>query len=278
MMIEGKDLAWCPGCGNFSIRLAIRQAVEELGLDTGRLVIVSGIGQAAKTPQYLDYNYFNGLHGRAVPAAFAVKVSNPGLIVIAEGGDGDMYGEGGNHFIHNIRRNPDITHVVHNNMVYGLTKGQASPTSGKGFVTPIQINGVTQEPFNAVATAISLNASFAARAYAVDRDRTVEILKQAILNKGYSLVDILHACVSFNKANTNKWFRENTYYIDNDHDPENRIKAFGIAVKEGKIPLGVIYRCSRPTYEEQLDIYAKDPEPLYMRGRKGRELYDELRR
>ena len=143
------DIAWCPGCGNFKILESLKQALEESNIEQNKVVISSGIGQAPKTPQYMQLNYFNGLHGRALSVATAIKAANPELTVIAEGGDGDMYGEGGNHFIHNIRRNPNITHIVHNNMVYGLTKGQASPTSQHGFVTPTQPSGVILEPFNA---------------------------------------------------------------------------------------------------------------------------------
>ena len=133
------DIAWCPGCGNFGILSLLKDTLADMDVSPADLVLVSGIGQAAKTPQYLRANYFNGLHGRALPPATAIKAANPNLTVIAESGDGDMYGEGGNHFIHTIRRNPNITNVVHNNMVYGLTKGQASPTSQIGFKTPVQV-------------------------------------------------------------------------------------------------------------------------------------------
>jgi 2-oxoglutarate ferredoxin oxidoreductase subunit beta len=146
------DIAWCPGCGNFPILKTLKEALTELGIDPTQLVMVSGIGQAAKMPHYLKANFFNGLHGRALPPATAIKAANPKLTVIAESGDGDMYGEGGNHFIHCIRRNPNITNIVHDNMVYGLTKGQASPTSRRGFKTPVQVAGVILEPFNPLAT------------------------------------------------------------------------------------------------------------------------------
>ncbi|MEE9523798.1 MAG: thiamine pyrophosphate-dependent enzyme, partial [Thermodesulfovibrionales bacterium] len=184
------DIAWCPGCGNFGILNALKEALSGLDIEPEDLVMVSGIGQAAKIPHYLRANFFNGLHGRALPPATGIKASNPGLTVIAESGDGDMYGEGGNHFIHTIRRNPDITNIVHNNMVYGLTKGQASPTSQIGFMTPVQVHGVFPEPFNPIAVAISLDASFVARTFIGDRDQTVDILKKAISHKGYALVDI----------------------------------------------------------------------------------------
>jgi hypothetical protein len=154
--MEGADIAWCPGCGNFAILKAVQQALADLRIPPTKVVLVSGIGQAAKLPHYLKAHVFNGLHGRALPPATAIKVANPSLTVLAESGDGDMYGEGGNHFLHTIRRNPDITNIVHNNMVYGLTKGQASPTSPVGFTTPVQINGVFLEPFNPLAVAIAL--------------------------------------------------------------------------------------------------------------------------
>lgn len=276
MRVGGIDLAWCPGCGNFNIRLIIKRVIKELKLDESKIVFVSGIGQAAKMPQYLDYSYFNGLHGRAVPAGFAIKASNPELTVFVEGGDGDMYGEGGNHFIHNIRRNPDIIHIVHNNMVYGLTKGQASPTSSKGFVTPVQVNGVALEPLNPVAVAIGMDASFVSRAFCFDQDKAVEIMKKAINHKGYSLIDMLHTCVSFNKINTNQWFKENTYYLNENHDSSNRTLAFDVSTKVGKIPLGVIYINQKKTYVEQVELYKNDKTPLHSRNNMSEELYKRL--
>lgn len=277
MIVDGMDLAWCPGCGNFAIRGILKTVIDELLLDINKIVFVSGIGQAAKMPQYLEYSYFNGLHGRAVPAALAIKASNPELVVFAEGGDGDMYGEGGNHFIHNIRRNPDIVHIVHNNMVYGLTKGQASPTSRTGFVTPVQINGVTNTPFDAVAVAISLGASFVARAFAPDRKESIRIIKEAVSHKGYALVDMLHACVSFNKINTNSWFKENTYYVGNEHDVYDRNAAFSICTNNKALPLGIIYKREGETYEQQLDIYKEDKRALYQREYAGVRLFNEIK-
>jgi len=260
--------AWCPGCGNFSILEIVKRAVAELGVPRNRLVVTSGIGQAAKTPQYLDSNMFNGLHGRALPVATAIKASDPGLWVIAEGGDGDMYGEGGNHFIHAIRRNPDIAHIVHDNMVYGLTKGQASPTSGRGFKTPVQVDGVIMEPLNPIAVALSLGASFVARAFTGDIDRSVEIVKLALTHRGYALVDMLQPCVTFNGLNTFKWFRENTRYLDSSHDPGDRKAAFAAAIDEGKLALGVFYADSgRPSFHEACGAYSSDGRPLRERNR-----------
>jgi 2-oxoglutarate ferredoxin oxidoreductase subunit beta len=262
------DIAWCPGCGNFPILETVKAALEELDCDKKNLVYVSGIGQAAKLPQYLDCHFFNGLHGRALPVATGIKASNPALTVIAESGDGDMYGEGGNHFIHTIRRNVTITNIVHNNMVYGLTKGQASPTSPKGFITPIQTDGVILEPFNPLAVALALDATFVARAFAGDKDQTKEIIKKGILHKGYALIDILQPCVTFNKINSYAWFKENTYYVDEEvYPPTNRNIAFDLVTRTDKIALGVFYiNNSRPTFEEQLAVYKNDDQPLYKRA------------
>jgi 2-oxoglutarate ferredoxin oxidoreductase subunit beta len=260
-----QDIAWCPGCGNFGILKELKIALSELKIPPEKLVMVSGIGQAAKIPQYLKTNYFNGLHGRSLPVATAIKACNPTLTVIAESGDGCMYGEGGNHFIHAIRRNPNITNIIHNNMVYGLTKGQASPTSQRGFKTPVQINGVILEPFNPLAVAISLDASFVARTYSGDLDLTVEILKNAITHKGYALIDILQPCVSFNKVNTYQWYKEHTYHLDNTHDPSNREQAFKKAIEADKLALGIFYIKNKPTFEDNLPLYSQNKDPLFQR-------------
>jgi len=261
------DIAWCPGCGDFGILTALKTVLAELKIEPRKLVMVSGIGQAAKIPQYLKCNYFNGLHGRALPAAWAVKAANPELTVIAESGDGCTYGEGGNHFLTAIRRNPDITHLVHNNMVYGLTKGQASPTSREGFVTPLQIHGVILSPFNPLTVAIALNASFVARASIHDIEGTKEIIRRAISHRGYALVDIFQPCVSFNHINTREWYRENTYYLEDGHDPSDRNAAFARAAEEDKFPLGVFYlREGKKTYGDRCQAYQDNKDPLYKRS------------
>lgn len=240
--MKKQDIAWCPGCGNFAILNAVNKAIAEMDIDRKNLVFVSGIGQAAKTPQYMDVHYFNGLHGRALPAAVGIKLANPALTVIAESGDGCMYGEGGNHFIHAIRRDMDITVIIHNNMVYGLTKGQASPTSARGFKTPLQVDGVVFEPFNPLSAAIALNCSFVARAFAGDVERTKEILKSAVLHRGFSIVDVLQPCVTFNKLNTYQWFKENTYYLEDSYSDSDRQAAFARCVETEKLPLGIFFR------------------------------------
>ncbi|KMQ52722.1 2-oxoglutarate oxidoreductase, beta subunit [Chitinispirillum alkaliphilum] len=263
------DIAWCQGCGNFGLRKIVINALEELEIEKEKLVFVSGIGQAAKSPQYLDVNYFNGLHGRALPPAAGIKAANPNLIVVVESGDGDMYGEGGNHFIHAIRRNPDITVIVHNNMVYGLTKGQASPTTPKGMKTPVQTSGVFEEPINPLAMAISLDASFVARGSVGEFKLTKDIIKKAITHRGFSLVDVFQACVTFNKINTHAWFKKNTYSLDDSHDPTDRNKAFELSLQSSPWPLGIFYKNEhKPIFEEELAVYRNgDKTPLYKRTR-----------
>ncbi len=260
------DIAWCPGCGDYGILTVLKRTLAELNIAPENLVMVSGIGQAAKIPHYFRTHFFNGLHGRALPPATAIKAANPSMTVIAESGDGDMYGEGGNHFIHTIRRNPSITNIVHNNMVYGLTKGQASPTSQLGFKTPVQVAGVFLEPFNPLAVAIALDVGFVARAFVGDAEQTKEILKKAITHKGYALVDIFQPCVTFNKLNTWQWFKEHIYYLEDSHDPHDRVAAFKRAVETDKLPLGIFYiNPNKSAFEDNVGIYRDDKRPLFER-------------
>ncbi|NLC70712.1 MAG: 2-oxoacid ferredoxin oxidoreductase [Desulfuromonadaceae bacterium] len=264
--LDGQDIAWCPGCGNFAILRAVKDALADLDLLPREVVLVSGIGQAAKLPHYLAANFFNGLHGRALPVATAIKSVNPSLTVIAESGDGDMYGEGGNHFIHAIRRNPNITNIIHDNMVYGLTKGQASPTSRRGFQTPVQVHGVASDPINPLTLALSLNASFVARAFAGDIPGTTAIIKKAILHRGYALVDIFQPCVTFNRVNTFAWFKEKTYYLEDAHDVSDRAMAFQRAAESDRLPLGIFFaEEGRPTFAESAGVFGEDAVPLFRR-------------
>jgi len=244
---ENSNIAWCPGCGDYLILQTLKSALEELNFTPQNTVLVSGIGQAAKLPQYVKANYFNGLHGRAIPVATGIKAANEELNVIVISGDGDIYGEGGNHFVHAIRRNPNITVMVCDNMVYALTKGQASPTAGADYITKMQPQGSKDEPFNPIATAISQNISFVARAFCQDREQTKDLMKQAILHKGFSLLDIFQPCVTFNKTNTYQWFKQNTYYLEGEFD---RAKAFEKAIETEKLPLGVFYKTDRPVFEQ----------------------------
>jgi len=258
---ENIDIAWCPGCGNFGILKLVESVLEELHAEPRSTVIVSGIGQAAKTPYYVETNMLGVLHGRAVPVATAIKTASPELTVVAEGGDGDMYGEGGNHFIHAVRRNVDIVHIVHNNMVYGLTKGQASPTSMRGFKTKVQVEGVGNEPFNPLAVALALRASFVSRVSIGNPDHAKAVLKAAFLHPGYALVDIFQPCVTFNKTNTYSWFKENTYVLDGAHDTSDLAAAMTKAFEAMPYPLGILYRQTESTFESRLRH--GEQKPLY---------------
>lgn len=259
------ETAWCPGCGDFAILDCLRAALEELGKDPSQVLIAAGIGQAAKTPQYISANAFCGLHGRALPAAVAAKIANAKLTVIVNTGDGDSYGEGGNHFIHNMRRNVDITHFVHDNQIYGLTKGQASPTSMIGMVTGVQTDGNFNEPLNPLLLAIATGAGFVARAFTGHKEHLIKIMKKAIEYNGYAIVDILQPCVTFNKLNTFGWYNKRVYELDENYDYENKALAMEKSMEFGdKIPLGIIYREVKPTFHEK-NMVLKQGVPLLER-------------
>lgn len=264
--MEGKpffdtDIAWCPGCGNYSILRTFDKALEEAGIARTKLVLVSGIGQGAKLPHYTRANVFNGLHGRALPAAVGIKLANHDLEVVVTSGDGDMYGEGGNHLLHNMRRNVGIKAFVHNNQIYGLTKGQASPTSELGFVTKVQPQGVPSPPFNPLVTAIVEDCSFVARSFAGDPKHLQAMMVAALQHKdGFALLDILQPCPTFNRLNTLQWYRERVRPVDESHDPGDRARALELAFKWGdEIPIGLIYRSDRPSFESRLRVLAKGP-------------------
>jgi 2-oxoglutarate ferredoxin oxidoreductase subunit beta len=256
----GLKPAWCPGCGNFGILSALNQAFIELDLAPDKILMVSGIGQAGKLPHYTRCNLFNGLHGRAIPAAIGAKLVSPALTVIASGGDGDGYGEGGNHWLHAIRRNHDITYLVHNNQVYGLTKGQTSPTSDRGFVTKSTPEGATT-PLNPMAVAIAAGGTFVARAFAGDIHHLTGIIKEAVRHHGFSMVDILQPCVSFNHLNTFEWYRRRVYRLDLEqrYDRGDKLAAFARAQEWGeRIPIGVLYQSVSPVYEDGMAALSMD--------------------
>ena len=257
---KGQVPAWCPGCGNFNILSAIKQALAELGIEPWEMLVVSGIGQAGKMPHYIKCHTFNGLHGRTLPVATAAKLANHFLHVIAVAGDGDCYGEGGNHFLHTIRRNPNISLFVHNNQIYGLTKGQASPTTDQGTRTQIQPYGVLEEPLNPLSLAISQNCSFVARGFSGDKDYLKDLMKAAITHKGFSLLDILQPCITFNKINTFKWYQTRVYKLEEGYDPYDRLKAFERSLEWGdKIPNGVFYKNEQETLEDGFPTIKEKP-------------------
>ena len=234
------DIAWCPGCGNFAIRTALAEALNELDMPPQQIVLTSGIGQGAKMPQYLETNYFNGLHGRSVPLAVGIKLARPDLTVIAVSGDGCMYGEGGNHFLHTIRKNLDITILITNNQVYGLTKGQSSPTTDRGVKNPLDPQGNPNEPLPPLVLALAMGAPFVARGFAKEKDHLKELIKAAIRFEGTAVVDILQPCVSFNKINTYQWYGERVYRVEPTAD---RFEAVRTAESwQDKIAIGILFR------------------------------------
>ena len=255
----GLTPAWCPGCGNFGILNAVKNALVDLHLEPQQLLLVSGIGQAGKLPHYTRGNVFNSLHGRPIPVAVAAKMVNHELTVIAVSGDGDAYGEGGNHFIHAMRRNHDITYLVHDNQVYALTKGQASPTSDMGYVAKTTLEGAPS-PVNPLALAVAAGAGFVARSFAGDTDHLAEMIKRGIAHRGFALIDILQPCVTFNRVNTWDWYRQRVYKLEAGYNPGDKAAAFNKAQEWGdRIPIGVIYEQPRPTFEEQLPALKEGP-------------------
>lgn len=257
---RGQIPAWCPGCGNFPILKTIKEALVELGLAPHEIMLVSGIGQAAKLPHYMKGNIFNGLHGRTLPVATAIRLANNRMPVIVTTGDGDCYGEGGNHLMSAIRKNVNVNLFVHDNQIYALTKGQPSPTSSEGTIAKNIPMGVLSEQFNPMAFAVALDCSFAARSFAGDTEHLKAMMKEAINHPGFALLDILQPCVTFNRVNTYEWYRKRVYHVEPEYDPANRAAAFMKALEWGdRIPLGIIYRNNRPTYEERIGIIAQKP-------------------
>ena len=240
------DVTWCPGCGNFGILTALRQALAASKLEPWQVAVVSGIGQAGKVPHYLGCNFLHGLHGRALPGAIGVKLANHSLKVICIGGDGDLFGEGGNHLVHAFRRNIDIVCLAHNNGVYGLTKGQAAPTLNR--------SARLAPAFNPLAAGLAAGGTFLARGFAGDTKQLARLIGDALKHNGFAFVDILQPCVTYNKVNTFQWYKERVYDLALDnHDQSDISEARARALewpgrKEDRIPTGIFYRSRRAVY------------------------------
>ncbi|MFP4631643.1 MAG: 2-oxoacid:ferredoxin oxidoreductase subunit beta [Candidatus Acetothermia bacterium] len=251
---------WCPGCGDFAILRSVKASLVDLGLAPHESLLVSGIGCGSKLPHYMNVNGYHSIHGRPVPVATGAKLANPDLNVVVTAGDGDSYGIGGNHFLHACRRNIGITHIVEDNRVYGLTKGQYSPTSHKGFVTKTSPEGSIEPPVRPVPTALTSGATFIARAFSGHVQKMNDIFAAAMNHEGYSLVDVLQPCVTFNPGKSYDFYNDLVYELDEDYDPTDREAAEEKAKEWGdRIPLGVIYREDRPTYEEQVPALSDGP-------------------
>lgn len=256
---------WCPGCGDHGGLLAIKQAISELGIEPHKVVVTSGVGCSSKLPHYIKTYGFESLHGRSLPPATGIKFSNHDLKVISVGGDGDGYGIGVGHFVHSMRRNFDIIYMVLNNQLYALTTGQASPTTGKGIPTKSTPHGTIESPLNPIALALASNCTFVARGYAGDVRHLTDLLKAAINHRGFSFIDCLQPCVSFNKINTYAYFQQHCYKLDEkNHDKTSFNAAMEKAFeweKADKIPIGIFYQKDAPTYEDE--IYSIKNIPLY---------------
>lgn len=276
-MAELKDLQtrqnpnWCPGCGNFGIHAALKSAIVGLGLEPENVAISTGIGCGSKINQWVETYGFAGLHGRSVPIAMGIKLANPSLTVIDVSGDGDGYGIGMCHFINTMRRNIDITYIVQNNQIYGLTLGQTSPTSEKGAVGPSTPHGVIEEPVNPIRLALSSDCTFVARGFAGDIPHLTGLIEEAIKHRGFAFIDVFQPCATFNKINTHQFFRERVYKLEN-HDVTDLGKAFEIACpaygggsstgeRGNKIPIGVFYKVKKPIYEDG-DVGLKSGNPI----------------
>jgi 2-oxoglutarate ferredoxin oxidoreductase subunit beta len=234
----------------------MKDALVKLNKRPDEVLVVGGIGQAAKTAQFIQTNFFHGLHGRALPSATGAKLANHELTVIVNSGDGDCYGEGGNHFMNAIRRNVNLTLLVHDNKVYGLTKGQASPTSDLGFVTKMQVKGVVSERFNPLLVALSLGAGFVARGFSNDRVHTSRLIQDAINYRGFALINIMTPCVTYNKINTHSYYKKRaTDLYDTDYVPDDLDKAMKMVQEEGdQMPIGIFYQKEKPILSDRIDV------------------------
>ena len=245
---------WCPGCGDFSVLNALQKALFELGLAPHDVLVISGIGCSSNLPGFINAYGMHTLHGRSLAVATGAKLGNHELTVIATGGDGDGYGIGGNHFIHTMRRNVDLTYIVMDNQIYGLTTGQTSPTSVKGMKTKSTPHGNVENPINPMPLAMVGGATYVARGFSGKQKHLIDLMKGAILHKGFSLVDVFSPCVTYNFDNTYKWFNPRVKILEEeeDYDPSDFHAAMGRAYQWGdEIPIGVIWRrTDLPTLEE----------------------------
>ncbi len=262
-VLEAKDFKgdvhpdWCPGCGDFGVLNCVQRALAEMGLMQHQVAVISGIGCSSNLPGFINTYGMHTLHGRSLPNAQGFKLAHHDMTVIAVGGDGDGYGIGVGHLVHALRRNIDMTYIVMNNSIYGLTTGQTSPTSGFGMKTKSTPFGNPEVPLNPLTLALGAGASFVARAFSGNPKQAVEIYKAAIAHKGFSLIDTFSPCVTFNKVNTAQFYRDNTYDLNAEaegHDIHNLESAYKIAAKDtyatDRIATGIFYQSERPCYEE----------------------------
>ncbi len=253
---------WCRGCGNHGILNAIKMALAEAGIAPHQAVIFTGIGCGSKLPHYMKVNGFHTLHGRSLAVATGARLANHGLKIMTVHGDGDGYGMGLSHFVHAVRRNIGFVDIVQNNRVYGLTKGQYSPTSDPGMITPTSPEGAIDRPVPPLGLAIAAGATFVGRGYPGKLKHLVWLIGQALQHPGYALVDVLQPCVSFNRASSYDFYNPRVHELEqSDHDATDKAAAWKLAYEWGeRIPIGIFYREERtPTYEEQVPALKAGP-------------------
>jgi 2-oxoglutarate/2-oxoacid ferredoxin oxidoreductase subunit beta len=270
---------WCPGCGDFGVVAAVEMALKRLAIPSHNVVIVSGIGCSSNLPHFLSSYGFHGIHGRALPVAEGIRWANHGLTVIGTGGDGDGFGIGAGHFVHAMRRNVDLTYVTMDNQIYGLTTGQASPTSQMGQKTKSTPSGVIEHPVEPVSLALASGATYVARGFSGDVKQLADLVAGGIQHKGFAFVDVFSPCVTYNKVNTFDFFRQRVYKLESaGHDPTDIGAAWLRSLEWGdKIPVGLFYRTDRPSYEELEEVLQAGPLALQPAGLKGHEsILDEF--
>jgi len=252
---------WCPGCGDYGVLNAAYNAMREKGYDPKDMVVVSGIGCSSRLPFFVATYGFHGVHGRTMPVATGLKAARPDLPVLVMGGDGDAFAIGGDHFIHAARRNVNLTYVIMDNSIYGLTKGQTSPTSRMGFATKTTPRGSTDRAVNPLLLALTCGATFVARGFSGQPKELTELIVQGIDHKGFSVIDVFSPCPTFNKVNTFKFYREQTERLPGHYDATSPGEAMKMAVSANPLYLGVFYKEEIPTFEEGLESQKSGASP-----------------
>jgi len=255
---SGYTPTWCPGCGDWGIGIAIKSALAQMGLSPSDVGVVFGIGCSGNMNDFLNAYAIHGLHGRAIPTAIGYKLANHKMPIIVVAGDGDCYGEGGNHFLHACRGNHDITVIIHDNRVYGLTTGQVAPTAMKGALSKSTPYGLIESPIDPLGLALTQGATFISQSFAGDAQHMISMIKSAINHKGFSLVNVLQPCVTFNKINGYQYYRKRVYkLIDNKVNNKDRAMKIIQDIEKEKYPLGIIYQNQQSSYHEQLPQLTK---------------------
>ncbi|MBM6618364.1 2-oxoacid:ferredoxin oxidoreductase subunit beta [Bacillus suaedaesalsae] len=253
---------WCPGCGDFSVQAAIQRAAANVGLEPDDLAVVSGIGCSGRISGYINAYGFHGIHGRSLPIAQGVKMANKDLTVIASGGDGDGFAIGLGHTIHAIRRNIDVTYIVMDNQIYGLTKGQTSPRSDVGFKTKSTPQGSVESALSVMEMALTAGATFVAQSFSTDLKELTALIEAGINHKGFSLINVFSPCVTYNKVNTYDWFKENLTKLSDieGYDHNNKLVAMQTLMENKGLVTGLIYQnVEQKSYQELISGYSEQP-------------------